>query len=76
MPPTNASGSLWDSVLRLLPQSGGMMKASDALGMASAKSDLSAQLAKLKAQGPTDGFHTQAWQDQIDALTKRIASTK
>lgn len=74
--PQTASGSIWDSVLRMLPQSGGAMKASDALGLAASKNDLAAQLAKLKAQGPTDGFHTKAWQDQVDSLTQQLAKAK
>ncbi len=74
-PPT-ASASLWDRVLGMLPQTSGIMGASNALGMANSRADLSAQLAKLKAQGPVDGFHTKAWQDQMDALTQQISKAK
>jgi hypothetical protein len=67
--PQSASTSIWDTVLRMLPQSGGIMKASDALGLAASKSDLQAQLAKLKQAGPVDGMHTKArGRTQMDAL--------
>jgi hypothetical protein len=75
-PPQSASGSIFDFMARLMPQSSGVMKASDALGMAASRNDLAAQLAKLKAAGPTDGMHTKAWQDQVDALTKQLGTTK
>lgn len=74
--PKTAAGSIFDAISRFMPQSSGTMKASDALGMAASKADLSLQLAKLKQQGPVDGFHTKAWQDQMDALQAQIAKAK
>lgn len=74
--PQNASGSIFDVLARFMPQSSGIMKAADALGMAGSKNDLAAQLAKLKQQGPVDGMHTKAWQDQMDALQAQISKAK
>jgi hypothetical protein len=78
--PQSASGSIFDTLARLLPQSGGIMKASDALGMANAqnadpkaqKAALAAQLAAMKAKGPVDGHYSKAWQDQVNDLERRV----
>lgn len=81
--PKTASSSIFESLARLLPQGSGIMKASDALGMAGAapnpaasKADLAAQLAAMKAKGPVDGHYSKAWQDQVDELSRRVADTK
>jgi hypothetical protein len=61
-----------DMLNRVLPQTSGIMKASDALGMANSKADLAAQLAKLKKDGPPNAFSTSSWQAQMDALQSQI----
>lgn len=75
------AGSVWDTILSAIPQTSGIFKASQALGVANAKTDPnskdpSAQLAKLKKDGPPDAFHTKDWQDQVDALTKQLSGPK
>lgn len=80
--PASASGSLWDSIVRMLPQTSGIMKASDALGMAGGgqgvqtKAALQAQLDAMKAKGPVDGHYSKAWQDQVTALSQKIGDMK
>lgn len=76
-------GSVWDTILSALPQTGGIFGAAKALGVANAKNtpagqavDPAAQLAKLKKDGPPDAFHTKDWQDQVDALTKQLSGPK
>lgn len=78
-PPKSASSSIWDTILRLAPQTGGIMKASDALGMAAgnaSKDDLTAQLAAMKAKGPPDGHYSKAWEDQVNALARAAQDAK
>lgn len=70
------AGSVWDTILSVLPQTSGITKASNALGMAASKNDLQAQLAKLKKDGPASSLQYGAWQDRMDALQKQIATTK
>jgi hypothetical protein len=75
--PKSASSSIWDSILKVLPQTSGIMSASNALGMAGggtpAANDPAAQLAAMKAKGPVDGHYSKAWQDQVDELARQVA---
>lgn len=81
--PQTASGSIFDTLARFMPQGSGIMKASDALGMASKgdpavanKAQLQAQLDQMKAKGPVDGHYSKAWQDQVNALAQKIGDMK
>lgn len=69
--------SAWQSFLSILPQTSGLMKASQALSLAQGQqqpqqADLAAKLAKLKADGPKNYGDWKNWHDQVASLEDQL----